>query len=272
MNEYRSTAANYDQTSSVIRTVRNVVLLCCTLLFWGKLQATPTDTLWNQANQRYAEGHYQEASKLYEQILATAQESADVYFNLGNAYFKQSLTGPARLNYERALRLDPENEDIQHNLQFAKSMQLDKIDEVQEMFLSVWFDKLLNTFTSNGWAILFIGLFMCLLSLTLIYLFTNNYRLRKISFLSGVFVILLLFLSFVFGSRQRSKQIDNSHAIIFAPVVTVKSSPDTSGADLFIVHEGLKVKVIEKQGSWQRIMLGDGKSQGWIPMESLVVI
>lgn len=258
--------------SDTICSMRNLALTVCMLLWLGNLHAIPADTLWNQANQRYTEGKFEEASKLYEQILAGGQESADLYFNLGNAYFKQSLTGPARLNYERALRLDPENEDILHNLQFAKAMQLDKIDEVQEMFLSVWFDKLLNTFTSDGWAALFIGLFVLFLVFLLTYLFTNRYGLRKISFLSTTLLLLLLLVSFVFGNRQRSKQIDNSHAIIVAPVVTVKGSPDASGADLFIIHEGLKVKVIGEQGAWRRIVLTDGQSQGWAPKESMVVI
>lgn len=232
----------------------------------------PADTLWNRANQSYQNGNYEESSALYEQILNESGESSSLYFNLGNAYLKQNMTGKARLNYERALRLDPENPDVIYNINFAKSMQMDKIEEVKEVFLSLWFNNVANVLSMTGWTIAFIGLLSLCLILLLLYFFTRSLRIRKLSFISACFVLLLVAVSFVFGNKRKYNQIKEDEAVIFAPVVTVKSSPNTSGADLFIIHEGLKVKVLDTEGNWIRIMLSDGKSQGWAPKESMEII
>lgn len=249
--------------------MKRFVLFLIYTVFCGFLFAEPVDSIWQKANSNYTSGNFAEAAELYEQILKTGEVSSDLYFNLGNAYFKQNMNAEARLNYERALRLDPQNEDILYNIRYVKVFQSDKIDEIEEMFLSKWVDNILNAFTSTQWAVAFIGLFFLMLVLILVYLFTNKYTLRKISFISSVAIVVLLLFTFLMGIRQRNQQLDRSEGIIFSSVITVKASPDASGSDLFIIHEGLKVKIIGEQGSWIRIKLTDGKSQGWIPKESL---
>ncbi|MDR2563017.1 MAG: tetratricopeptide repeat protein [Prevotellaceae bacterium] len=252
--------------------MRRTIVFIFSLLYGAAAFAEPADSLWNRANRSYSEANYVEASALYEQILSESGESAELYFNLGNAYLKQNMIGQARLNYERALRLAPENEDILYNINFAKSLQMDKIDEVQEMFLTRWFNDAASLTSASGWSAVFFTLLALCLILLLVYFFTRGDRLRKLSFILACFALLLVAASFVLGNRRRHNQLKNDEAVIFAPAVTVKSSPNSSGSDLFIVHEGLKVKVLDNQEEWIRIILGDGKSQGWVPKSAAEVI
>lgn len=234
--------------------------------------ATPVDSLWSRAGNNYSEGNYSEAAKLYEQILNENGESADLYFNLGNAYFKQNLLGQARLNYERALRLDPSNVDVRHNLEFAEAMQTDKIDEVKEVFLTSWMNSAATIFSTNTWTIVFFVFIAAALALLYFFIFAQSSRTGKLSFVGLCLFFLMGASSLYLGYRQRAQMLNRMEAIIYSPEVTVKSTPNNSGADLFIIHEGLKVKIIEKQGNYYRIMLNDGKSQGWIPRESAEII
>jgi tetratricopeptide (TPR) repeat protein len=244
-------------------------LISITFVIAGEV---PADTLWNRANSHYSNGNYQEAAHLYEQILNENGESAEIYFNLGNACFKQNLLGAAHLNYERARRLAPANPDILHNLDFVKAMQIDKIDEVQDVFITTWLDDTMNVFAGNTWSIVFLTLTVLSLLLLSFFIFSQTSRIRKLSFTAFCLFLLLSAASFYLGYRQRNQTLNRSEAIIFSTEVVVKSTPNNSGSDLFIIHEGLKVRIIDKQGNYYRIMLDDGKSQGWIPRESAEII
>jgi tetratricopeptide (TPR) repeat protein len=232
----------------------------------------PADTLWNRANESYSIGNYKDAAQLYEQILNEKGESAEIYFNLGNACFKQNLLGPAHLNYERARRLDPTNPDILNNLDFVRALQTDKIDEVQDLFVTSWLDNVSNIFSGNAWATVFFSLIILSLLLLSFFIFSQTSKIRKLSFSGFCLFILLSSASFYLGYRQRNQALNRSEAIIYSPEVMVKSTPNNSGSDLFIIHEGLKVKIIDKQPDYFRIILNDGKSQGWIPRKSAEII
>jgi tetratricopeptide (TPR) repeat protein len=246
-----------------------VFLISITSLIAGDI---PADTLWNSANNHYSIGNYKEASQLYEQILNENGESAEIYFNLGNACFKQNLLGAAHLNYERARRLDPTNPDILHNLDFVKAMQIDKIDEVQEIFITTWLDDVTNIVSGNTWSIVFFTLLIVSLLLLSFFIFSQTSRIRKLSFAGFCLFMFLSATSFYLGYRQRNQALNRSEAIIYSSEVVVKSTPNNSGSDLFIIHEGLKVRIIDKQGNYYRIILDDGKSQGWIPRETAEII
>jgi tetratricopeptide (TPR) repeat protein len=247
----------------------SVFLISATFVIAGDI---PSDTLWNSANNRYSAGDYREAAQLYEQILNEHGESAEIYYNLGNACFKQHLLGAAHLNYERARRLDPANPDILHNLDFVKAMQIDKIDEVQDIFITTWLDDVMNIFSGNQWATVFFTLLVVSLLLLSFFIFSQTAGIRKLSFAGFCLLTVLSLASFYLGYRQRNQALNRSEAIIYASEVVVKSTPNNSGSDLFIIHEGLKVRVIDKQGNYYRIILDDGKSQGWIPRESAEII
>jgi hypothetical protein len=246
-----------------------VFLISATTVIAGDI---PTDTLWNNANNHYSLGNYKEAAQLYEQILNENGESAEIYFNLGNACFKQNLLGAAHLNYERARRLDPTNPDILHNLDYVKAMQIDKIDEVQDVFITTWLDDVMNIFSGNIWAIVFFTLLILSLLLLSFFIFSQTGNIIKMSFAGFCFLFFFFVTSFYLGYRQRNQALNRSEAIIYASEVVVKSTPNDSGSDLFIIHEGLKVRIIDKQSNYYRIILDDGKSQGWIPRESAEII
>ncbi|MDR1581709.1 MAG: tetratricopeptide repeat protein [Prevotellaceae bacterium] len=247
----------------------SVFLISITCSIAGEI---PADTLWNRANNNYSIGNYKEAAQLYEQILDENGESAEIYFNLGNACLKQNQLGAAHLNYERARRLDPTNPDILYNLDFVKALQIDKIDEVQDMFITTWLDNVMNIFSENTWSTVFFALIILSLLLLAIFIFSQTSKIRKLSFSGFCLFILLSGMSLYFGYRQRNQTLNRSEAIVYSSEIVVKSTPNNSGSDLFIIHEGLKVKIIDKQGNYYRIILNDGKSQGWIPRESVEII
>lgn len=247
---------------------RIIIVFNLIVLLTVAAYASPTDSLWMQGNQAYTQGDYALASEKYESILKLGVESTDVYFNLGNAYYKQNMLGQSILNYERALKLSPENADVVHNLEMARLLQLDKIEPIPEFILAKWYKSIIQILSASAWGILSVVLFATFLVLLLVYFFTKNYGVRKLSFFINLLVLILFVASIVFASQQRSNLLDNSQAIIFAPVVTVKGSPDVNGTDLFIIHEGLKVKVIDQIGSWYRVTLTDG-NQGWIPADTI---
>ena len=248
--------------------MKKVIISVILLFTLTVVNSQPIDSLWQQGNQAYTESNFTVAAEKYEAILALGVESPDVYFNLGNAYYKQNIIGSSILNYERALRLSPDNLDVLRNLNMAKLLQLDKIEEVPEFVLSKWYSSVLQITTSNKWGIISIILFAAFLLLLMVYFFTRSYGLRKLSFITSVLALFLCVITIVFASQQRNIQLDNSQAIIFSPVVTVKGSPDAKSTDLFIIHEGLKVKIIDQIGDWYRILLSDG-NQGWAPAESM---
>lgn len=224
-----------------------------------------------KASALYTTGDFQGAVDEYEAILAAGQESATLYYNLGNSYFRLGQNTKAILCYERALRLDPTDDDIRHNLDFAKERTIDKIDAPETMFLERWWSNLRNTASADGWGIASIAIFALFIAALLGYIFLRSTALRKASFSVAVVAFVVAILTFVLAYQQNGIQSDNSQAIIFAQTVTIKSTPDASGTDLFILHEGTKVKINEYVGSWVEIVTEDG-NKGWMDVNQLEVI
>ena len=235
----------------------------CTVLFG--------QNLLSQANEAYSREDYKKAAELYEKMLQEEGISSDLYYNLGNAYYKDKQYPKAILNYERALLLSPGNEDARFNLEMANSRITDKIEPVGVFFLTVWTQNLINTLSSNSWAILGIVSFLLFIVGIYLYFFTRNVLLRKIGFFAGLLLLLVSIFSNDFASVQKDKMTERKEAIIFAPTITIKSAPAESGTDLFVLHEGTKVKLLDKVGEWSEILLADG-NRGWIPTDQLEVI
>ena len=249
-----------------------ILIVLSTMSFTSIAASESADSLWMKANDAYSRGEYADAARGYELILNEAGESSELYYNLGNAYFKLNRLGPARLNYERAHRLDPSDPDIRHNLDFVEAVQTDKIDEVKDLFVTGLLDDIGNLLSGKGWTMLFFSLLACGLIALYFFVCSKTPRTRKLTFAGFAFLIMLGGASFYLGYRQRVGILDRSEAVIYAAEITVRSTPGDSGADLFIIHEGLKVRVIDKQGNYYRIILNDGKSQGWIPRDSAGII
>ena len=223
-------------------------------------------SLFAQANAQYAEGNYAEAATQYEQILAE-QPSAEVYYNLGNAYFKQGELAQSILAYERALRLKPFYKDAKHNLQFAQSQIVDNIEDTQAFFLSNWLKTIRNIFSELTWVVLSIVLFMLMLVCFFFFAFSRTLWLRKTAFYTSIIALVISIAACINAGSLHYRDMQRAEAIITQGVVNAKSSPDHSGNDLFSVHEGTKVEITEVIGSWCCIHVGN--NIGWMPLSYL---
>jgi hypothetical protein len=235
------------------------------------LNAQETDNLLEKANSLFIDGKYQEASETYENILKLGYESSDLYYNLGNAYYKQNVISQSILNYEKALLLAPNDDDIKYNLELCNRLVIDQIETLPVFFITGWIQKLKNLFSSDLWAAISIVLFTLALTFISFYFYSKGISFKKLSFWLGFVLAVFSSISFVFSNQQKNTIISGKTAIVLSPSVTVKSSPDASGTDLFVIHEGTKVSIDDNISEWSEIKLSDG-SKGWIKLEDLGII
>ncbi len=223
------------------------------------------------ADSSYVRGEYQQAIKEYESLLKNGA-SADLYYNLGNAYYRTENITKAVLNYERALLLSPSDRDIRFNLQMARSKTIDKITPEQEMFFITWYRSLVNLASVDGWARTALWALALAIVLALLYLFSDRIWLRKVGFFGALFLIAIFVFSNIFAHQQKELLVNRKGAIVTASSVTVKSTPDKKGTDLFILHEGTKVTITDSSmREWKGVRLADGK-EGWIETKQIELI
>jgi len=251
--------------------MKKILIIIFSIVAISTLKAQQTDSLLLNANSLYTQGKYQRAAGLYKKIVELGYESADLYYNLGNAYYKQNVVSRAILNYEKALELDPNNEDIKYNLQLANHYVVDQIEVLPGFFLTDWIKNLRNIFSSDSWAVISISSFIIMLIFVSIYLYTRRFGLKRIAFWLAFIMIIISAVSFIFSYQQKQKIVTGNTAIVMNPSVTVKSSPDASGTDLFVIHEGTKVWIGDEISGWNEIKLSDG-SKGWLPAEDIETI
>lgn len=218
---------------------------------------------FEKGNVLYQKGQYEQAIQAYESVLDSRQQSADLYFNLGNCYYKLNKVAPSIYNYEKALVLAPEDVDITNNLKFAQKLTIDEVKEVPK----VGFAKLLHDFTGmyhyNTWAWISIVFGLMFLGFFIGYYFSLAAVLKRIFFF-GMFVwVLFLLVSVGAAIFERNHFVTDRPAIVFAEVTEVKSEPQKASPATFILHEGTKVFVKEILGKWKKIELTDG-TEGWI--------
>lgn len=219
----------------------------------------------------YTSANYKDALKEWTDIYNTGYRSASLDFNIANAYFKLGNVPGAILFYERALLLKPADDDINYNLQIARTMVVDKFEEIPELFFVRWFDFLSLLLSSNVWAVLSILTFIMVLICLSIYIYSSRYRLKVLGFWIALLLFIISASALAFTVRNKSLVFDSHKAVIFAPIVNGKSSPDSSGTDLFVLHEGSKVTIEDSVGDWYEIKLSDG-NKGWIPSNTLTII
>lgn len=221
-----------------------------------------------KANEQYVKDEFKQAIDVYNQLLMTNLESPEVYFNLGNAYYKTNQYPLAILNYERAKLLSPDDEDIDFNLEVANQHVLDSIQELPGIFIVRWWDSLVNSQTTDIWAVISIISFLLFLTLSGLYFFARSGDMRRVAFWSACLLIVISLFSWSFAAKQKSRLVNHTYAIVMQPTLTVKSSPSEKGTNLFVIHEGLKVKITDKLGDWVEVKLANG-NKGWLLTESI---
>ncbi len=252
-----------------------------TILMLAMIMALPTfaqaqdnyvDSLWNSANQAYSEGRWADAAEGYSLISDASLESAALWCNLGDAWYKDGNISKAILCYERALKVDPSYGDARFNLDFLNSQIQDRIEPVPELILKTWMRKISYMLDSDAWAVCFLVLFGLTLAMLLLFLLAPSLSGRRTGFFTALATLLLSIGALSFSIWQKSEYTKSDAAIVMRPVSSVKSSPSYEAAkDLFVLHEGTKVKVIDSVGSWNNIELADGR-QGWIPSSDIEII
>jgi len=227
--------------------------------------------LWEKANAAYLSQNYQEAVDGYEQILRTGHESAKLYFNLGNAHYKAGNINHAILYLERAKLLDPNNSDIDFNIAFVNQHVVTKLEPLPQPFFVKWRASVLNMHSTDTWAYISISAFILFLVLAGFFIFSKVVMVRRISFITGIVLLLFSVFTFSFAGKQKKKLSHRNGAIVFCPRVTVKSAPTATSTDLFLIYEGVKVEVTDSISTWREIKLADG-NEGWLPDSCIVKI
>lgn len=228
-------------------------------------------SLFNKGNEFYQKGDYVSAIKNYQKILDSGDESAGLYYNLGNCYYKLNRTADAIINYERAKLLAPGDDDIDFNLKIANLRTVDRFQTLPTLFLTDWYNSIENMFSSAGWsAIMTIFLWITVLSVAG-YMIVWSVFFRKIFFGTAFIALIFSIVSLFFAGRVYNYELNKDQAIVYSPSAYVKSSPDEKSTDLFILHEGTKVKILDTVGDWKKIKLANG-SIGWILMKEIEII
>ena len=255
--------------------VHAVVLMLLMLLPAAAVSAQEdsyVDSLWNAANAAYSEGRWTDAVNDYERISGMGLESASLYCNTGDAFFKDGNLAKAILYYERALKLDPSYEDARYNLELMNAAIQDRIDPVPEFILKVWARDICYIMDSDAWAVCFIVFLALTLAMVLLFVLAPSAGGRRTGFFVGIVMLLCAAFSLGFSVWQMKDYMSADEAVVMRPVASVKSSPSAeSSTDLFILHEGAKVRILDEVGRWSNIELADGR-QGWLPSGDVEVI
>ncbi len=255
---------NMNRTYKMAASVISKIEKSLTILIFLLLVAVPINASTKlMADSAYASEDYRQAINLYN-ILLKHQKSADVYYNLGNAYYRCDSISRAILCYERALIIAPGDADIRFNLELARSKTIDRIGDEGEMFFVGWYREVRNMTSVDGWARVGLIAFWLMLSLLMLYLLNNRMYLRKIGFFGALLMLLLFVCSNIFAYQQRQDMLERRDAIIMSVATGVKSTPRENGTDLFVLHQGTKVRIIDDtMKDWKEVRIADGK-RGWV--------
>ena len=246
--------------------MKNLLYILSFLLSFSTI--AQNKALFEQGNALYNDGNYTDAINKYEAILATKNESAALYFNLANAHYKLNNIAPSIYYYEKALQLAPNDDDIKHNLSFAKNMTVDAIDVVPEAGLSKLIKKLTNSFSFDAWAKIAIGFVFLFVILFLVYYFSYSTLKKRLAFIGSITSIFIMCIALFFAFHKFNIDKNDKPAVVFAEETSVNSEPNSRSEEVFKLHEGTKVQVLDTVENWKKIKLVDGKT-GWISSEDI---
>lgn len=241
------------------------IIFCGAVANGQKLQ----EDAFAKANAYYNNSQYDSALIVYNKICGEGYVSTPLLYNMGNTYFKMRNFPMSIYYYERALKLDPNNEDVKSNLDIANALITDKIEPLPTFFMTKWWRNMGNIFTADGWAVASIIVFAALLLTVFLYLTARSKGMKKSMFFVGILTLILCVMSVTFAAQKSNYMKSDNEAIIMKPTITVKSSPSSSGVDLFVLHEGTKVEIKESEGNWNKIRMADG-SVGWLPEDAML--
>lgn len=227
--------------------------------------------LMQRGNDAYAKGDFVTAAQAYNAVLDAGYESADLYYNLGNAYYRQDEYGLSILNYERALRLKPNFRDAKQNLDLADSKTEDQIAALPEIFLAQWAHSVVAWFSPTGWRICTLIILVILGIAAVLFLLSRDYVWRKGAFIGGIVTLVFLLLSIACTISSSVRYNRHNQAIVTAPMAVVKSSPEENSVDKLVLHEGTKVNIEETLGEWHKIQIADGNN-GWLQTDEVTII
>ncbi|QNK77013.1 tetratricopeptide repeat protein [Winogradskyella undariae] len=244
-----------------------ILLFCC----FSVIGFSQNDQQFDKANALYNDGKYAEAIDQYEAILDSKEHSAELYFNLGNANYKLNNIAPSIYYYEKALQLDPKDKDIQNNLAFAQNMTIDAIEQVPDVGFSKIINNIVNTFKADTWAEIAIGGVFLFVIIFLMYHFSYSTYIKRIAFIISILSLIVAFFAVAMAFQKSGLDKKNNPAIVFAQESRVKTDPNPTSEEVFRLHEGTKVQVVEAYKDWNKIKLSDN-STGWIPSKEIKLL
>lgn len=234
----------------------------------GEMMGQNQDSLFVAANKSYQQEKYMEALQSYQEIEKMELESADLYFNMANIYYKTNQVAPAVYYYEKALKLTPNDRDILFNLEFANRMILDNIEPLPKSLWQKFMDTVILKFTYETWSKIAVGLAFLFAVLFLMYHFSYSTSKKRVFFITSILSVILVTTCLFFAYRNKHYIDNNIEAIIFSNAANVKSAPTKSSEVYFELHEGTKVIILESLDNWKKIKIADGK-MGWIDTNAL---
>ena len=249
----------------------SILLLILAISLISKGQSAAVNDSVSAGNQLYNSGKYPDAIRKYQSVVSQGFESAELYYNLGNCFYKTGNATYAILNYERAKKLAPNDEDIRYNLDLARTQIVDNIVTLPEPGFLRWWKQLVSSQSISFWGTFSIITFFIFLSLFGLFLLSSTYRIKRLAFWLSIASVSISAITFSFGSLLTSNLINHNTAVITDRSVRIKSSPSETGTELFIVHEGVTVQLTDKLGDWVNVSLPDG-NKGWVKESSMVRI
>lgn len=238
-------------------------ILILLLLIANVLNAQDEQKIFESANEMYRQQNYEKAIEYYKTLEKYNLISSELFYNLGNSYYKLNKVGPSIYYYEKALKLNPLNKDVQNNLVFARRLALDNIEELPKTVFQKLNSRYLQKLSYNQWAI--VSIVFCVLGslLFLLFYFSNQPRSKRTFFITSLISFLFLIISLTITYNQFSYFKNNKVAIVFAEETEVRNAPSLNSEEVFTLHEGTKVIVLDTIDDWKKIKIADGKI-GWI--------
>lgn len=251
-----------------MKRIKHLIFFFSFLTLSMCVMAQSPEQLMQQGNEAYSAGDYESAVEAYEHTLAAGYTSAELYYNLGNSYYRLEELGLAILNYERALRLKPNDRDTRENLNLANSKTQDQIASLPQFFVARWYQQMVQWFTPKGWRIAVLILLALLGACVATFFLSRQYNLRKATLLGTICVTLLMALAIGCSCSAAKAYREHRSAIVVKPLIVVKAAPETNSVDKLMLHEGAKVNTSEEMGGWVRIHLADGNN-GWVEQSDI---